>query len=875
VNILGRDKEIAGTAEQPTVARDDAWVPSACSLCYSSCSILAHRVDGVITKIEGNPDSVVGMGRLCGKGVSGIMTHYDPHRVNKPLRRTNPEKGIGVDPGWEEISWEEALSEIAGHLKRIRADDLRKLYIMRTTTVWSMQTPYTAFVSAFGATNTSSAGGGLHCGNGAHLVGGIMHASWSVVPDFKRCNYALYFGASKGHAAGHVANTNMAEAADARVRGMKMVVVDPIANQVGAKGTEWVPIRVGTDAALALAMANVMVNELQVFDAPYIKAKTNGPYLIGPDRHYVRDAATDKPLVWDEAAGRAVPFDAAAAADMALGGIFEAEGVECQPAFALIKDHLKTYSPERAEEITTIQAATIRRLAGEFAAEARIGSSIEIDGLAIPYRPVAAIAFRGAQGHKNSAYNMLAIDLLNQLAGSADMAGGCLGFNPACDGYPETGRLEYAPHPDPDGMMITGSWVVPHAPFPIDDPKMPQKLGLQDLFPHALSSPFQGSSDQPEMWERFEFDYGPDMMINLGANQIMSVGNKDAVAASLKRFKFIVCFDLFLTETSQFADIVLPDCSYLETGDSRANFPFIFSHPAGEGEWCWPIRQPAVEAEGERRQLSEVLIELADRAGILPDLNAAFNALLDLRPPNRLSPSKRYSFAEVCDADLKDKFGPDKGLDWFKEHGVMKWPKKTKEVYWRHFVDVRVPIYWEWMPTIWEKANAIAEPRGMPIPEEFYSPLPDWLPCTSHQCERPDFDFFAFYYRDVVHTNSLTMENAWLDEAARLDPFSYNIAINEDVGRRMGLATGDLVDVENEGGRRVSGRLYLTQAIHPEGLGIGACAGHWADTMPVAKGKGVFFNDLLEVDWEHASPTNLNLDVCAKVKVTKAETAPA
>ena len=82
------------------------WVPSSCSLCYGTCSILAHRVDGMVIKIEGNPDSAVGKGRLCGKGVSGIMTHYDPNRLRYPMRRTNPKKGLNEDPGWKGISWD-------------------------------------------------------------------------------------------------------------------------------------------------------------------------------------------------------------------------------------------------------------------------------------------------------------------------------------------------------------------------------------------------------------------------------------------------------------------------------------------------------------------------------------------------------------------------------------------------------------------------------------------------------------------------------------------------------------------------------------------------------------------------------------------------
>lgn len=95
------------------------WIPSSCSLCYGNCSILAHNVNGVLTKIEGNPESACGEGRLCAKGVAGIMTLYDPNRVNVPLKRTNPRKGIGVDPGWVEISWEEALDTAVRKLKDV------------------------------------------------------------------------------------------------------------------------------------------------------------------------------------------------------------------------------------------------------------------------------------------------------------------------------------------------------------------------------------------------------------------------------------------------------------------------------------------------------------------------------------------------------------------------------------------------------------------------------------------------------------------------------------------------------------------------------------------------------------------------------------
>ncbi len=160
----------------------------------------------------------------------------------------------------------------------------------------------------------------------------------------------------------------------------------------------------------------------------------------------------------------------------------------------------------------------------------------------------------------------------------------------------------------------------------------------------------------------------------------------------------------------------------------------------------------------------------------------------------------------------------------------------------------------------------------MKIEREFFQPLPTFLPCTSHTCKKEGFDFYAFYYRDIIHTNSFTTENPWLDEAARIDPFSYTVAINTESATQRGLRDGQAVWLEVESGRKVKGRLHLTEGIHPEGLGIGGCAGHWAGKgMPIAKGKGVFFNDLLEIDAAHASPVNLNLDLCARVKVTAAE----
>src|SRR3990170_8699192 len=112
---------------QTPATQDDVWIPTVCYMCYNNCGIRVHRVNGVVVKIEGNPDNPHNRGRICAKGNAGIMNLYNPNRVLRPLRRTNPEKGIGVDPGWAEIGWDEALDDVADRLKKIREEDTRKL----------------------------------------------------------------------------------------------------------------------------------------------------------------------------------------------------------------------------------------------------------------------------------------------------------------------------------------------------------------------------------------------------------------------------------------------------------------------------------------------------------------------------------------------------------------------------------------------------------------------------------------------------------------------------------------------------------------------------------------------------------------------------
>lgn len=115
------------------------------------------------------------------------------------------------------------------------------------------------------------------------------------------------------------------------------------------------------------------------------------------------------------------------------------------------------------------------------------------------------------------------------------------------------------------------------------------------------------------------------------------------------------------------------------------------------------------------------------------------------------------------------------------------------------------------------------------------------------------------------------MEQPWLDEASRMNPYTYSICMNEDTAKKKGLKDGDEILVETVTGRKVTGRLKTMRGHHPETCSIAACSGHWADGLPIARGKGTNFDNLLELDLKHSDPISLNIETAARVRVMKSE----
>jgi anaerobic selenocysteine-containing dehydrogenase len=858
---------------------DDVWIPTQCGRCYAQCGIKVRRVNEIAVKIEGMTESDMGpKGGLCSKGQSALQLLYDPNRLNVPLMRTNPEKGMFVDPKWKEITWDEALNEIGERLQKILKDNPKKI-------LWQQSVVRPFYPAAalrpwfeLGVRNLWVGGGGLHCGSGAHLAAGLVNSSWSVVPDFRLCNYIIFFGANKGTGSGHSSGFSHRMAAEGRARGAKFVVFDPMCNQAGGKATEWVPIIPGTDGAIALAMCNVIVNELGKWDELYLKTKSNGVYLIGPDGRYVRDKETKKPLVWDAGEGKVKVHDDSSVKDFALFGQYEVDGIKCQPGFALIKEHLKQYTCEFASEVSTVPAETIRRIACEFTEAASIGSTIKIDGHVLPLRPASAVLFRGGEGHENSFMTCFAVSLLDQIVGSADVPGGTLGWPAKSLGYPETGKFAFGPFAGKDGILETDFFgpglLHREGPWPLKDPKETQNPQLKDIFPLGLDPGIFGASDREEIWQKIGLPYRFEMMISWGCNSIMSVANHETMEDSLKKIPFIVVVELFATELANgFADILLPDHCFLEQFTWSEGRGMNFNYPYGMADWCYHITQPVVNPKGnhQRRSYMEMLWELVDRLGYRKDLNASLNQLIGFDEEHKIKPDERLSMEEFSDRMLKWYFGEEHGLDYFKKHGFIRWPKRVEEAYWRYFVNCRVPVYLEFMVDIKEKMMPITKKLGLDIDYTQYSPLINWAPCSIHKETDPNFDLYCFSYRDTLHTGSCTMETPWINELSHMNPYTYNITVNRDTAQKRGLKDGDIIEIETKVGRRVTGTLKTMEGQHPLTVGIAACSGHWSPGLPIAKGKGANFDKLLELDLKHVDPISLNIETAVRVKVKKVE----
>ena len=862
----------------------EKWVHTKCAACYAGCAMKVRVADGVMVKAEGVAEHDFGArGGLCGKGTATIMDFYDPNRVNYPVKRTGP-KGLYEDPKWERISWEEAFSTIAERLKVAKENDPRTICFTGTPMYDSAPVLgifWPCFHISLGTPNFIPGGVGTHCGAASHEGAGLFHASWSIIPDYRYCNYVLQFGSNKGTGSGHSAAMAMRQAADARDKGMKFIVFDPICNFSGGKATEWHPILPATDGAVAMAICYLIVHEIGVYDKEFIRHKTNGTYLVGPDKTFVRDTDSGKPLLWDESDKTAKMYDDASLTRPAIEGEYSVDGVKCQPAWEIIKESLKQYDPAWASEESTVPEHVIRRVAKEFVEEAKIGATIEIEGHTLPFRPATAIMYKGGQGHQNGANQYFPIMLMNTLIGACEAVGGTSSWPARSLGYPETNRPKFEPYAGDDGYITPGMWYT-GLPWPKPKPTNPQFLNLRDMFPHAPMTIFPFTEDFQDIWDKAGRPHEAEVIGNFGGNCVKNASNPDNAAKFLTNVPFFWSVNIFHNETTEgFADIVLPDCHFLESTNALQSITYFFNHSTAMDDWTYPVRQAVVEPKYERREVVDILFELANRL----DIRKEFNDMLDNYVTMKMAKwecvesdcaivkdDEDISLHEFSDRTLKYLFGPEKGLEWFKKNQFITWKKKVEEAYWRWFNDARAPIYLEFLEHDRDLLRNLGEKVGIEMEWERYAGPIGYARSILYSDDIPaEFDMVVFSFKDIGVTGSVSPQNPWLNEVLFTNPYSYNLMMNTETAKNKGISDGDIIVLENPENDTVTGRVKLMKGIHQQTVGCCGHLGSWAKGKPVARGKGVNMNTLMRLTHKHLCPITLAPETSWRVKIYKAK----
>jgi len=255
----------------------EKWMATSCLNCSARCAIRVRIANGKAVKITGNPLSLVSDGKICPRAHIGLQVLYDPGRIYSPLKRINKEKGKEIDPKWIPISWDQALDEVTNRLNSIRdrAQPHKVLLFSGLNTV-SSEDMILRFADAFGTPNLIS-GNGLDTEtekSGNWMADG--HYSHTAY-DLDHTNYILAFGADMLESCKPLSRflRKWGRLRRERPNRAKIVVIHPRYSVTAAKSDEWVPIHPGTDAALAMAIAYVIINE-ELYDKNFVHHWTAG-----------------------------------------------------------------------------------------------------------------------------------------------------------------------------------------------------------------------------------------------------------------------------------------------------------------------------------------------------------------------------------------------------------------------------------------------------------------------------------------------------------------------------------------------------------------------------------------------------------------------
>ncbi len=860
-----------------------------CYMCACRCGIKVYLKDGTVRYIDGNRDHPVNKGVICGKGASGIMQHYSPARLSKPLIRVG-ERGSGE---FREIEWEEALRTATLWLSEVRNSDPKKLAFFTgrdqsqgLTGWWATQfgTPNYAAHGGFCSVNMAAAG--------LYTFGGSF---WEFgEPDWKHTKYFLLFGVAEDHASNPI-KTGLGKL---KARGAKVVSINPIRTGYSAIADEWVGIRPGTDGLFVGALIHELLSA-QKIDGDYLQRYTNAPWLVienpgGADDGLFARNAQGSALVMDHHSGSPMPALSPDALPKLMGRFKLSDGRRVVTSFQLIAERYLSpdWAPEAVSARCGVPAATIRRIAAELA-EVAFSQQVELD---IPWtdhlgrfhektvgRPVSMHAMRGISAHANGFQTCRTLHLLQIILGTIDVPGG-FRYKPPF------------PKPAPPGVKPAGKpgQVKPNTPLPgpplgfvtspddllIDADGHPQRIDKAYSWDAPLAA--HGMMHMVITNAAKKDPYGIDVlfmyMANMSWNSAMNVPDtlkyltqKDPATGDYT-IPRIIYSDAYASEMVHYADLILPDTTYLERWDCISLLDRPISEADGPAD---SIRQPVVEPDRDVRPFQEVLLDLGARLG-LPGMT-------------RTDGSPRYpgGYADyIVNHERAPGLGPlagfrgsngkaqgrgapnpeqlqhyiDNGCHWFYE--LPDHMKYYRHVNWAYldwatffgFVGKPDPIIHQLYCEPLQKFRLAAAGHGKVVPpaahrariRDHFDPIPFWYPPFEGQMvSEADYPMHAVTQRPMAMYHSWGSQNAWLRQILGRN---WLYMARERAGD-LGIADGDWVTVTSHHGT-IKAQAKLMDGVNPDTAwtwnAIGKRSGAWglSPDAPEAK-KGFLLNHLI------------------------------
>ncbi len=806
-----------------------------CYMCACRCGIKVHLEDGKLRYIEGNRDHPVNRGVLCAKGSAGIMTAVSPARLTTPLKRVGP-RGSG---SFEAISWEEALSIATRRLAEIRATDPNRLAFYTGRDQSQSLTGH--FARMFGTINYAAHGGFCSVNMAAAGLYSVGGAFWEFgEPDWDHARLFLLFGVAEDHDS----NPIKLGLGKLKERGTKIISINPVRTGYSAIADEFVGITPGTDGLLVLALVHCLL-EAGDIDTEFLVRYTNAHQLV-----IDAPGEGDDGLLARDAAGRELAFDRTSAAlvdakatgiDPALTGTFTlADGRRARPAFTLLAERYldAQYAPEAVADRCGVGAATIRRIAAELA-EVAFRQAIVLDQpwtdtsgrrhASMTGRPVAMHAMRGISAHSNGFHTCRAIHVLQMLLGAIDTPGSWRYKSP----YPKP--IPCGPRPGRRGGPAAALDA-----SPLGFPRSPEDL-LVDEAGEALRLDGAFSWEAPlgihglmHMAIARAFEAGPDkvdtlflFMSNMAWNSAMNPGETTRMLSACDeygnyRIPFVIVADAFASETVAYADLVLPDTTYLERYDciSLLDRPIGSAHGPADA-----IRVPVLQPERDVRPFQDVLIELAGRLG-LPHfaetegkpLYASYADYI-VRHERRPGVGPLAGFrGEDGESAAKGAPNPDQLRRYVENGGFWVHHLPPEQLYYKHanrayltgskamgFIDddsqIVLQLYCETLQRFRLAASGHGTHHPPPRLREriarFFDPLPIWyVPLEEAMVDRERFPLHAITQRPMAMYHSWGSQNAWLRQILP----ENRIYLHGDRAAEIGLKDDDWVWVRSRSG---------------------------------------------------------------------------